>query len=97
MRIYLAGPMTGYPDLNFPLFDAEAKRLRAKGHEVVNPAEVKLHEGAGWTDYMRADLPLLCTCEAIALLPDWHVSNGAFLEHFIARSLQFQVFTAADL
>lgn len=97
MKLYLAGPMTGYPELNFPLFHAEAARLRAKGHEVVNPAEVKLPAGAGWSDYMRADLPLLCTCEAIALLPRWWESNGAFVEHFVAKSIGFQVFAVADL
>lgn len=37
---YLAGPMTGLPDLNFPTFHARAAELRALGHEVVNPAEL---------------------------------------------------------
>lgn len=39
MRIYLAGPMRGLPDLNFPAFDAAAAKLREWGHEVFNPAE----------------------------------------------------------
>ncbi len=39
MRVYIAGPMTGIPHFNFPLFNAVADKLRAQGHEVFNPAE----------------------------------------------------------
>lgn len=28
IRTYLAGPMSGYPELNFPLFHAEANTLQ---------------------------------------------------------------------
>lgn len=39
MRIYLAGPMRGLPEFNFPAFDKGARHLEAMGHEVFNPAD----------------------------------------------------------
>ena len=39
-RYYLAGPMSGLPQFNLPLFDAAAAELRAAGHEIVSPAEL---------------------------------------------------------
>lgn len=38
-KVYLAGPMRGIKDFNFPAFFAAADELRANGYEVFNPAE----------------------------------------------------------
>lgn len=38
-RVYLAGPMRGLPDFNFPAFHEAATDLRRVGFEVFNPAE----------------------------------------------------------
>jgi hypothetical protein len=38
-KIYIAGPMTGYPEFNFPAFHAAAAKLRKEGWIVFNPAE----------------------------------------------------------
>lgn len=42
--IYIAGPMTGYPRFNFPLFETVAKNLRLQGHIVVSPHELDSQE-----------------------------------------------------
>lgn len=90
-RVYIAGPMSGLPELNFPAFHAEAARYRAEGIEVVNPAEINADPDAGWHACMRADIRELVTCDAIAMLPGWERSKGASLEHHIARSLEMKV------
>lgn len=91
-RIYIAGPMSGIPEHNFPAFNAAAESLRAAGWHVENPADHGAIEGAEWSDYLRYDIACLATCEAIALLPGWHKSKGACLEFSLAGSLGMRFF-----
>lgn len=86
-RVYIAGPMTGYAELNFPAFHAAAAALRAAGLEVINPAEINVDPSMGWSACMRADIVQLVTCDRIHLLPGWSKSEGASLEHYIASKL----------
>lgn len=90
-RIYVAGPMTGLPHLNFPAFHAAAAQLRALGLYAVNPAEINPDTGATWIDCMRADIAQLVTCQGVALLPGWENSRGAALEHHIATALGLDI------
>lgn len=104
-RVYVAGPMTGLPELNFPAFHREAARLRAEGFDVVNPAEINggadelvamanmdaNQVAAHWRACMRNDIRELVTCDSIVLLPGWERSRGASLEHYIARQLDLKV------
>lgn len=91
-KIYIAGPMTGRPGLNFPAFFAEAKRLRALGWHVINPAEINPDHTMPWRECMRRDIAQLVTCDAIQMLPGWQQSKGATLEHHIAERLELEIF-----
>lgn len=95
-RVYLAGPMSGLPYLNFPAFHAQAASLRAQGFDVVNPAEIDPVHGKPWEIYMRQDIAQLVTCQGIALMPGWEKSRGARLEAHIAEQLgMFRILLAA--
>lgn len=92
MRIYIAGPMTGLPEFNYPAFHTAAERLTERGFDPINPARTEVREHCRtWLDYMRASLHDLAACDAVATLPGWGESRGAALEVHIARSLELPV------
>lgn len=93
-KVYIAGPMTGRPDFNYPAFHAAAAALRATGWEVENPAE-NLGQ-ASYGDYLRAGVRQLIDCTAIVMLPGWRESKGAQLEHSIALALGLQIMDATQ-
>ena len=95
-RIYLSGPMTGLPGLNFAAFHAMSTNLRAGGHTVTNPAEINA-DGGTWNDCMRRDIAALMDCDTVATLPGWENSKGARLEVLIAERLGMTVVNAHDL
>jgi hypothetical protein len=91
-KVYVAGPMTGYPEFNYPAFYAASERLRAIGIEPINPARAEGREGCKtWLDFMRLSLIDIAACDGIATLPGWQDSRGAALEVHIARSLDLPV------
>jgi len=85
-RLYIAGPMTGLADWNYPAFNAAAERLE-KIYRVTNPAA--LHKGEPgskpYSEYLAADIRALTRCTHIALLDGWRDSVGASCEAHIAR------------
>lgn len=88
-KLYLAGPMSGIKDCNYPLFNRYAERLRASGWEVVNPAE--FGEGAHYIDFLREDLRLMLDCHGVATLDNWWLSSGARNEVMVAGLLRMPV------
>jgi len=45
MRVYIAGPMTGYKWYNFPAFDKAELEIKAAGHTPINPAALDMARG----------------------------------------------------
>jgi hypothetical protein len=96
-RVYISGPMTGYPDFNKPAFNREAERLRVLGYDVVNPAELNPDETTPWHECLRNDIAHLVTCDALVMIEGWERSNGAHLEIHIAHRVGMEIMLARDL
>lgn len=96
-KLYLSGPMSGLPSLNFPAFNRAALRLRNLRWEVVNPVEINGDPAADWLDCIAADLLAMKGCTAICLLPGWTNSFGAKIERMAADKMGLEVFHLADL
>jgi hypothetical protein len=90
---YISGPMSGYPDWNFPAFHEAEENLRSLGYRVLNPAR----NFGGRTDlprekYMREDITMLLEADTVFALPGWGASRGAQLEIAIAHALGIPVY-----
>jgi hypothetical protein len=103
---YLAGPMRGIEDYNFPEFRKQAAWLRGSGWTIFSPAERDeedpdidhTEDVAGWSgtrglDYfMQYDLAAVCRMHAVICLPGWEDSQGARLETMVATEVRHPVF-----
>lgn len=103
-KVYIAGPMTGYPEFNFPAFFKAQKILEMLGYTVFNPAakdsekELKgFAEGdavaaiAGGFDFREAylwDVSKVIEANAIYMLKGWEASPGARGEHAVACAMK---------
>ena len=92
-KLYVAGPMSGYPDANYPEFNRVTAILRQTGYEVVNPVDVEVAGGgaAHYVDHLREDLRALLDCHGVATLDRWWESTGARNEVQVAGLLKMPV------
>lgn len=90
--VYIAGPMTNYPQFNYPEFAYVATVLRSQGRDVRSPHEVDAGgEERSWEWYMRRTLQMMLECDEVVLLPGWEKSRGATLEKQVADALGMPV------
>ena len=91
---YIAGPMSGYEDFNFPAFHKAAEVLRQfpRYSEVINPAEnFDGRQDLDWQTYLRTAIQQVAASDEVVVLEGWEESKGASLEVHIARQLGLPV------
>lgn len=111
-KVYIAGPMSGYPDYNRPAFYDVAEAFEEGGWEVFNPAgndvllfgsheacdaAIKEDRKSALRIMLGSDLAWICReADAIAMLPGWEKSYGARAEHATAVALDLQIIYIED-
>jgi hypothetical protein len=86
--IYLSGPMTGYPDFNYPAFRKAADVLRTQGLEVFDPSECFDGDQTLLKEtYMREDITAVLKATLVVTLDGWEKSSGARLEVEVAKAI----------
>ena len=103
-RVYVAGPMTGMPEFNFPAFDS-ARDFLKQTYDVISPADLDREQGFDPTLYgdccvvsrefldaaIRRDVIALMSCDAIYLLRGWEKSKGACAELALAKWMNLEI------
>lgn len=77
MKVYIAGKITGDPNYKAKFGRAKTE-LEKQGNIVLDPAI--LPEGMTPEDYMRICFAMIDCADAVAFLPDYYESRGAYLE-----------------
>lgn len=106
--VYIAGPMRGIADYNFPEFYRAEAMLDLWGFNAMNPARMDVTAGkAGYNratgtvipdntfkieEVLRRDFDAIKTCDAIVVLPGWRNSVGAQREIAFGQSIGIPVF-----
>ena len=105
MKIFISGPMTGYPDYNFPAFDKVEQLLNSKGIKTVSPVticqeysqEAVIKDKTLFAKMVEKQQDAEKTCTAILLLKGWEASNGARLELNTALKNCLDIFQESDI
>ena len=99
--LYIAGPMYGLPEKNYPAFmDAEGQ-LTAAGYYVISPLRADRYVLPGDPEptrewWQRMTMKLLLQTEGLALLDGWKNSQGAKREVKVALWLAMPVRTVEE-
>lgn len=107
LRLYVLGPMTGYPENNAQAFRDAGAQLKALGHEDVNPVEMDEAQGvdltrdpteAEYVRYLSRDVEKIGgmvargELDGAVALDGWEESRGAALEVAILKALGLPIY-----
>lgn len=93
--IYISGPMSGYPEHNYPAFQRVAAELQALGYTTIDPSLTGMQPDWEWRDYLVKDLVDMLTkgINTVITLDGWEHSKGACLEVHVGRELGMTITT----
>lgn len=79
---YLSGPMSGYENYNYPMFERCKKDLERMGYKMESPHECEPEpegtpEDKLWDNMMIKCMDKMKACNGIILLRGWPESRGA--------------------
>lgn len=94
-KIYIAGPMTGYEDLNRNKFNSAAESVESHKAIALNPAA--LPGGLTQGQYMDICFAMIRAADAIYLLDGYSKSKGALAELAYAEKLEIDVIYQNEL
>lgn len=104
-NIFISGPMTGYPDCNFPVFRQWATVLKLNGHEVFNPTTIfesyqvradLSPDDPKYKEIVHAIWLNQLRCNAIFLLNGWNHSTGVRNELDTALASGHKIFLESN-
>jgi nucleoside 2-deoxyribosyltransferase len=105
---YLAGPMNGYEEYNFPAFFKAEEHLKQLGFDVINPARIDQEElgfnpkidtadAAFLNEAAKRDLNGVIESDCLILLQGWEKSKGANAEIGVAKWLNKPIYLYPSL
>ena len=87
MKVFISGPMKGYPNFNKEAFDQAEKELVQQGYTVFKPAWMDF--SGEWTkqDKRAIDAAIMSRCDAVYQLPGWDrlENSGSRMEYAFAQ------------
>ncbi len=103
--LYIAGPMRGIAEYNFPAFLEAENQLKSMGYKVLSPATQDVLEGFethtpeseltgdDFERWVKRDMDMVSKSDGVCVLPGFEKSKGAQVEVTVARFLNKPVYT----
>ena len=108
LKVYIAGPMRGIKDLNFPAFDEARDKLADMGYIVFSPADLDRAAGVHHTavesdltakqlrDIISRDVAAVLNANIVVVLPGFEESTGTAAELSVARWAKKPIYLYED-
>ena len=100
---YYGGPMSGYPDYNYPQFATDVAILREAGLKIKSPHEIPwpenhkdMAEDELWFEMMERTRKMMLQCQAGIFMKGWPQSRGARQEMKMALDLGWKIYFYHD-